>query len=50
MTLLKPATSSESSAGGANLPDAEGTLTGLMARVGLQTHGALSLPWTPRFR
>jgi protease-4 len=45
LTLLKPATSTEGAVGGANLPDAEGVLTALAARVGLHGHGALTMPW-----
>ncbi|AQP45129.1 S49 family peptidase [Tessaracoccus flavus] len=45
LTLLKPATSTEGAVGGANLPDAEGVLTALAARVGLHGRGALTMPW-----
>ncbi len=50
LALIKPATSSETSAGGVGLPDAEAVLAGLAARVGLHGHGVLSLPWSLRVR
>lgn len=50
LAMIKPATSSETAAGGVGLPDAEGVLAGLAARAGLRGHGALSLPWALRVR
>ena len=45
VALLKPATSSESTAGGANLPGVESTLVSLAARLGISTTGVLTMPW-----
>lgn len=45
LDLLKPATSSETVAGGAAVPDAEQMFNALAARVGLRSHGALSMPF-----
>ncbi len=45
VAMLKPATSSETSAGGANLPSAESALVGLAARLGIGAPGILTMPW-----
>ncbi|GAA4896955.1 signal peptide peptidase SppA [Tessaracoccus lubricantis] len=45
LDLLRPATSSETVAGGAAVADGEQLLAALAARVGLISRGALSVPW-----
>lgn len=48
VALLKPATSSESAMGGANLPTVESAFTAFAARLGIVAPGVLTMPWSPR--
>ena len=50
VSMLKPATSSESAAGGASLPNAESLLAGVAAQLGINAPGVLTMPWSPRIR
>ncbi|MHA6511086.1 S49 family peptidase [Tessaracoccus sp. Z1128] len=50
LALIKPATSSETAAGGVGPSDAEAVLAALAGRAGLHGSGVLSLPWNLRVR
>lgn len=48
VSLLKPATSSESAVGGANLPTMESMVTAVAARLGIEAPGVVTMPWSVR--
>lgn len=50
ISLIKPASSSESASGGVNLPSAESMLAGITARLGISAPGVLTMPWSLRIR
>lgn len=48
IAMFKPATSSESAAGGAHLPSVESEFAAVAARLGIETSGVLAMPWRIR--